>query len=182
VEGNEGLEIFDKSGTGPSVWVVALVPINTIGLLALGGVHIQHHVSYNVFLPAILGCVAQDPPSIMLCLSSKKSADQELVRNTDTEVSTQPVYAGYSFIGSKPSYRANGELVHSHTPPISLCPASLFPLPVTATGCQCLKPTLAPARFVKSSCEPPLVCGSRDGGVSSTPLLIRCLKRVRYRY
>ena len=90
-----------------------------------------------------------------------------------------PVYAGYNFMGSKPSCLVSGELVHSHTPPISLCPASLSPFPVTATGCQCLKPILAPARLVKSSCEPSRLWEPRDGGVSSTPLLIRCLDWVR---
>ena len=30
--------------------------------------------TYKVFLPAIRGCVAHEPPSAMLCLPSKKSA------------------------------------------------------------------------------------------------------------
>jgi hypothetical protein len=35
--------------------------------------------TYKDFLPAIRGCVAQDPPRTMLCFSSKKSAIVEFV-------------------------------------------------------------------------------------------------------
>lgn len=89
-----------------------------------------------------------------------------------------PVYAGYSFIGSKPSCFSNSELVHSHTPPISACPANRFPFAVTDTGCQFWKPTFAPSRLVKSSwCEEELPrCEEGvDGGLSSTPSLTRWL-------
>lgn len=91
-----------------------------------------------------------------------------------------PVYAGYSGIGSKPSCRSRGELVHSQTPPIPPWPASLLPLGVTATGCQCVKPTLAFSRLVKSSCEPFPFTEGRDGGVSSTPSCRRWLAHVSY--
>lgn len=88
-----------------------------------------------------------------------------------------PVYAGYNSISSNPSCLSSTELVHSHTPPISPCPASLSPFAVTATGCQCLKPTLAPSRSVKSAlCGPAgWLAGSRNGGLSSTPSLTRWL-------
>lgn len=79
-------------------------------------------------------------------------------------------------MGSKPSYLASGELVHSQTPPISLWPASLSPFAVTETGCQLLKPMLAPLRLAKSSCEPPPFDEDRDGGVSATPSLSKCLE------
>src|SRR5690349_3001628 len=93
-----------------------------------------------------------------------------------------PVYPGYSAIGSKPSCRSSTVLVHSQTPPKSDWPQSLLPLSVTETGCQCLKPTLAPSKSMKRSCglgrepapEAPLDKGL-DGGLSSTPLLIKCL-------
>src|SRR4051812_39049179 len=85
-------------------------------------------------------------------------------------------------MGSKPSCRRRIELVHSHAPPKSACPASLLPLAVTATGYQFWKPTLAPVKSMKVSFRslpadaPPLVASQGScGGVSSTPLLLRCL-------
>lgn len=78
-------------------------------------------------------------------------------------------------MGSKPSCLSKGELVHSQTPPISPCPANLLPWPVTATGCQWAKPTLASCRFVKSSGELPTRDVCCDGGLSSTPSLSKCL-------
>jgi hypothetical protein len=53
----------------------------------------------------------------------------------------------------------------------------LSPFAVTATGCQCLKPTLAPSRSVKSVLCGPAgpSAGSRNGGLSSTPSLTRWL-------
>lgn len=93
-------------------------------------------------------------------------------------LSKLPVYAGYRGIGSKPSCLTRGELVHSQTPPISLWPASLLPFAVTGTGCQWVKPTLAPLRLVKSSCELSPSFAARDGGLSSTPSLTRCLETV----
>jgi hypothetical protein len=87
-----------------------------------------------------------------------------------------PVYAGYNFMGSNPSCFARVELVHSQSPPIPLWPARVLPLPVTAMGCQLLNPTLAPSKLVKSSCELSPCFEGWDGGLSSTPSLMRCLQ------
>lgn len=54
-------------------------------------------------------------------------------------------------------------------------PASELPWDVTGTGCQCLKPTFAPARSMNSGVLSSTVEGVNDGGVSSTPSLERCL-------
>jgi len=86
-----------------------------------------------------------------------------------------PVYAGYSFIGSNPSCFVSVELVHSQTPPMPAWPASLPPFAVTGTGCQCLNPTFAPSKLVKSPLELSPCSQARDGGLSSTPLLTKCL-------
>jgi hypothetical protein len=118
----------------------------------------------------------------MLCLPSKKSAAEfrDLSQHAIGWNHSLPVYAGYSGIGSNPSCLSKGELVHSHTPPISPWPASRLPWDVTATGCQCVKPTLAFSRLVKSSCELFPFTEGRDGGVSSTPSCRRWLAHVSY--
>ena len=94
-----------------------------------------------------------------------------------------PLYAGYSFIGLKPSGLSKTELVHSHRPPMSLSPASLLPFCVTGIGCQCLKPTFASERSVNSVYGSGLgvapgepLTEPQDGGVSCTPSLTRWLK------
>ena len=123
--------------------------------------------THKLLLPAILGCVAHDPPSTILCFSSKKSA----------------VYPGYSGMASKPSQGRSTVLVHSHTPPISAWPASLLPREVMGTGCQCRKPTFAPFRSVKSASWLAVLlvsaseagAGGVAGGEISTPLLQRWL-------
>src|ERR1700710_2222990 len=89
-----------------------------------------------------------------------------------------PVYAGYNSMGSNPSCFARVELVHSQSPPIPLWPARVLPLPVTATVCQLLNPTLAPSKLVKSSCELSPCFKDWDGGLSSTPSLMRCLQSL----
>ena len=124
--------------------------------------------THKLLLPAILGCVAHDPPSTILCFSSKKSA----------------VYPGYSGMASKPSQGRSTVLVHSHTPPISAWPASVLPREVMGTGCQYRKPTFAPSRSVKSaswlvallvSSASEAGAGGVAGGEISTPLLQRWL-------
>lgn len=142
-------------------------------------------VTHKLFLPAILGCVAHDPPSTTLCFPSKKSATQISLPSQKSIMgyiqSYSPVYPGYNSISLNPSCLSSTELVHSHTPPISPCPANLSPYAVTATGCQCLKPTLAPSRSVKSACWAAAAgesAGWRRGGLSSTPLLTRWLAGV----
>lgn len=78
-------------------------------------------------------------------------------------------------MGWNPSHFLRGELVHSQAPPISPCPLSLLPWAVTGTGCQCWNPTLARSRSAKSSSSssPAAPFEARDGGDSSTPLLMR---------
>lgn len=122
------------------------------------------------------GCVAHEPPSTMLCFSSKKSAIPVRTRQPvqeGTRPRNSPVYPGYSDIGSNPSHRLSGELVHSHTPPMPACPASRSPWWVTGTGCQCRSPTLAPSRSMKRSPSTPRSGGGC--GDSSTPSFTRCL-------
>lgn len=95
----------------------------------------------------------------MLCFSSKKSA----------------VYAGYKLIGSKPSWGWRGELVHSQTPPMAERPRRDVE-DVTGMGCQCWKLLESGGRSMNSSVELPSTWSEGwDGGVSSTPLLTRCL-------
>ena len=86
---NAWLQVTDESGTGPRIWVVALVPVN-----AERGQRVDQagelEVSYNVLRPAMRGCVAHEPPRMMLCLPSKKSAvesqDRENVWGDDMDV------------------------------------------------------------------------------------------------
>lgn len=104
---------------------------------------------------------------------------------TPHRTQNSPVYPGYNSISLNPSCLSSTELVHSHTPPISPCPANLSPSAVTATGCQCLKPTLAPSRSVKSACWAAVAgesAGSRRGGLSSTPLLTRWLWELAWNH
>lgn len=75
--GARSLCIPDESGTVPSIQIVTLVPIDA-------DVHVSHTQmenlgsnTYNDLRPAIRGCVAQEPPRVMLCFSSKKSAARQ---------------------------------------------------------------------------------------------------------
>jgi hypothetical protein len=68
------LEVFNQPSTSPSIQVVALVPVDT-----KTSEFVTKHVfmatgTYKVFRPAMRGCVAHEPPKIMLCFPSKKSA------------------------------------------------------------------------------------------------------------
>lgn len=54
-------------------------------------------------------------------------------------------------------------------------PARVLPWEVTGTGCQCLKPTFAPARSTNSAELFSTAEGDEQGGVSSTPSFERCL-------
>jgi len=69
-------EITNQSGAYPSVRIVSLVPVDTVcsPLALLIRQDPSGKKTYKLFLPAIRGCVAHDPPSTMLCFSSKKSA------------------------------------------------------------------------------------------------------------
>jgi hypothetical protein len=68
------LNIAHDAGTGPDVRIVALVPVYTVRTLAsLPRLQLPHH-THKVLRPAMRGIVAHDPPSVTLCLPSKKSA------------------------------------------------------------------------------------------------------------
>ena len=70
------LQVPHQSSSSPGIRVITLIPVDTnfgkpleIRKRRAGTV-----MAYKVFLPAIRGCVAQEPPSTMLCFPSKKSA------------------------------------------------------------------------------------------------------------
>lgn len=72
------LQITDEAGANPGVQVVTLVPVDT----TLVSPHpFRSHTkdlncTYKDLRPAMRGCVAHEPPSTILCFSSKKSAIQ----------------------------------------------------------------------------------------------------------
>ena len=76
------LNVTDKSSPGPGVGVVALVPVDAISqesqpVRKVGKERWEarrRDRAYKDFRPAMRGWVAQEPPSTMLCFSSKKSA------------------------------------------------------------------------------------------------------------
>ena len=68
------LKITNYSCTPPNKRVVALVPVHTDCISGRCGTRSMD--TYKLLLPAIRGCVAQEPPSTMLCFPSKKSASK----------------------------------------------------------------------------------------------------------
>lgn len=68
-------DITNHTSSCPGKRVIALIPVHTTKLAAFKMTVFGTH---KVFRPAIRGCVAQDPPSTILCLPSKKSAFSKL--------------------------------------------------------------------------------------------------------
>lgn len=63
--------VLDQTSSGPHEGVVTLIPIDSNVIVSLRKWLLkQNDSTYTDFLPANLGCVAQDPPSTMLCFSS----------------------------------------------------------------------------------------------------------------
>lgn len=69
------LDIAHQSCPYPGIGVVMLVPIHTAQVSDRSGLQALKE-TYKVALPATRGCVAQEPPCMILCFPSKKSAAQ----------------------------------------------------------------------------------------------------------
>lgn len=76
-------DITNHSSSCPGKGVIALVPVHTTPSATFKMTGFETH---KVFRPAIRECVAHDPPSITLCLPSKKSAFRTLARPDLNEV------------------------------------------------------------------------------------------------
>lgn len=71
------LQVANKSGPGPGIRIVALVPVDADAVSTGLGRWYRYGVgdsTYNVLRPAMRGWVAQEPPRTILCFPSKKSA------------------------------------------------------------------------------------------------------------
>lgn len=68
-------DIAHNTSTSPDIRIIALIPVHAaIMSVCSASLLISHGSTHKVLRPARRGCVAHDPPSVMLCFPSKKSA------------------------------------------------------------------------------------------------------------
>lgn len=79
----QSYNITNHTSSCPGKGVITLVPVHTTPSATFKMTVFETH---KVFRPAMRGCVAHDPPSITLCLPSKKSAFRTLARLNRNEV------------------------------------------------------------------------------------------------
>jgi hypothetical protein len=80
------LEIGNNAGSRPHIRVVALVPVGAKHVSAI--LFVMYGCTDKVFRPARRGCVAHDPPKVMLCFPSKKSAGyiSQVCNGSDSDI------------------------------------------------------------------------------------------------